>query len=56
MQQNFTVDATFSDQVVRIQNLTSAYDKLYLNHTIKFQDCTLSTQSSTSFLVATRIA
>ena len=56
MQQNFTVDSTFSDQVVRIQNLGSTYDILYLNHTIKFQDCTLSTQSSTSFLVATRIA
>ena len=56
MQQNFTVDSTFSDQVVRIQNLGSTYDKLYLNHTINFQHCTLSTQSSTSFLVATRIA
>ena len=55
-QQNFNVDATFSDQVVRIQNLGSTYDKLYLNHTINFQHCTLSTQSSTSFLVATRIA
>ena len=55
-QQNFNVDSTFSDQVVRIQNLGSTYDKLYLNHTIKFQDCTLSTQSATSFLVATRIA
>ena len=55
-QQNFNVDATFSDQVVRIQNLGFTYDKLYLNHTINFQHCTLSTQSSTSFLVATRIA
>ena len=55
-QQNFTVDATFSDQVVRIQNLGSTYDKLYLNHTIKFQDCVLSSQSTTTFLVATRIA
>ena len=53
MQQNFTVDSTFSDQVVRIQTLGSNYNTLYLNHTIKFQDCT---QSSTSFLVATRIA
>ena len=54
-QQNFTVDSTFSDQVVRIQNLGSTYDKLYSNH-IKFQDCTLSTQPATSFLVSTRIA
>ena len=55
-QANFNVNSTFSDQVVRIQNLGSTYDKLYLNHTIKFQDCKLSTQSATSFLVATRIA
>ena len=55
-QQNLNVDSTFSDQVVRIQNLGSTYDKLYLNHTIKFQDCTLSTQPSTSILVATCIA
>ena len=55
-QQNFTVDSTFSDQVVRIQAIGSTYNTLYLNHTINFHHCTLPTQSATSFLVAARIA
>ena len=55
-QSNFIVNSTFSDQVVRIQNIGTTYNELNLNHTIIFQDCTLSIQSGTTFLVATRIA
>ena len=54
-QANFNVNSTFSDQVVRINTITSN-STLYFNHCINFQDCTLSTQSAQSFLVAIRIA
>ena len=54
-QSNFNVNSTFSDQVVRINTITTN-STLYLNHCINFQDCTLSTNSVQSFLVATRIA
>ena len=54
-QANFNVNSTFSDQVVRISTITTN-STLYLNHCINFQDCTLSTNSVQSFLVATRIA
>ena len=55
MQANFNVNSTFSDQVVRINTITSI-STLYFNQSIKFQDCSLVTNASQSFLVATRIA
>ena len=54
-QSNFNVNSTFSDQVVRINKITTN-STLYFNHCINFQDCTLSTNSTQRFLVATRIS
>ena len=54
-QANFNANSTFSDQVVRISTITTN-STLYFNHCINFQDCTLSTNSVQSFLVATRLA
>ena len=54
-QSNFNVNSTFSDQVVRINTITTN-STLYFNHCINFQDCILSNNSVQSFLVATRTA
>jgi hypothetical protein len=54
-QSNFNVNSTFSDQVVRINTITSI-STLYFNQSIKFQNCSLVTNASQSFLIATRLA
>ena len=54
-QSNFSVNSTFSDQIVRIQTITSNVN-VSLNHTIVFSNCSMVTVNSSSFLVATRIA
>ena len=55
MQTNFTTNSTFSDQVVRISTITSI-TTLYFNQSIQFQNCSLVTNASQSFLIATRLA
>ena len=54
-QSNFSVNSTFSDQIVRIQTITSNVN-VSLNHNIVFSNCSMVTVNASSFLVATRIA
>ena len=54
-QSNFSVNSTFSDQIVRIQTITSNVN-VSLNHTIVFSNCSMVSVNASSFLVATRIA
>ena len=53
--QSVATNNTYSDQIVRIQTITSNVN-VSLNHNIIFQNCSMVTVNSSSFLVATRIA
>ena len=53
--QSVATNNNYSDQIVRIQTITSNIN-VSLNHTIIFQNCSMVTVNSSSFLVATRLA
>ena len=53
--QSVATNNTYSDQIVRIQTITSNVN-VSLNHTIIFSNCSMVTVNASSFLVATRIA
>ena len=53
--QSVATNNTYSDQIVRIQTITSNVN-VSLNHTVVFQNCSMVTVSASSFLVATRLA
>ena len=53
--QSVATNNTYSDQIVRIQTITSNVN-VSLNHTIIFQNCSIVTVNASSFLVATKIA
>ena len=53
--QSVATNNTYSDQIVRIQTITSNVN-VSLKHTIIFSNCSMVTVNASSFLVATRIA
>ena len=53
--QSVTINNSYSDQIVRIQTITSNVN-VSLNHTIVFSKCSMVSVNASSFLVATRIA